>query len=45
MGIVLISVVAWLVYDQRLDLPAITGIILILIGVFVMQAFSKSVAH
>jgi small multidrug resistance pump len=45
MGIVLISVVAWLVYDQRLDLPAITGIVLILTGVIVMQVFSKAVAH
>src|SRR6185503_15341204 len=45
MGIVLISAVAWLVYDQRLDLAAISGIVLILIGVIVMQVFSKTAVH
>jgi small multidrug resistance pump len=43
MGIVLVSVIAWLVYDQSLDLAAIAGMALILIGVVVMQAFSKSI--
>ncbi|UOO91289.1 multidrug efflux SMR transporter [Vitreoscilla massiliensis] len=42
MGIVLISVVAWIFFKQRLDLPAIIGMSLILIGVVVIQLFSKA---
>lgn len=44
-GIVLISVVGWLVFEQRLDAPAIIGIALIAAGVIVINVFSKSVAH
>lgn len=42
MGIVLISLVAWIFFKQRLDLPAIIGMALILIGVVVIQLFSKA---
>ena len=42
MGIVLISAVAWIFFKQRLDLPAIIGMSLILIGVVVIQLFSKA---
>jgi small multidrug resistance pump len=44
-GIVLISVVSWLVYGQRLDLPAIAGLALIIAGVGVINMFSKSISH
>lgn len=44
-GIVLISLVGWVVYQQHLDLPAIVGILLIIAGVVVMQVFSKTTAH
>ena len=44
-GIILISLVSWLVYGQRLDLPAIAGLGLIIAGVVVINAFSKSIAH
>ncbi len=44
-GIVLISMVGWLLFKQRLDLPAILGIALIIAGVVVINVFSKSVAH
>lgn len=44
-GIVLITLVAYVVYRQNLDLPAIAGIILILGGVLVINLFSKSVVH
>ncbi|OPX71375.1 MAG: multidrug efflux protein [Methanoregulaceae archaeon PtaB.Bin108] len=44
-GIVLITLVAYIVYRQNLDLPAIAGIILILAGVLVINLFSKSVVH
>jgi len=44
-GIVLISLISWIVYGQRLDLPAIAGLGLIIAGVAVINLFSKSVSH
>ena len=44
-GIVLISLISWFVYGQRLDLPAIAGLGLIIAGVAVINLFSKSVSH
>lgn len=44
-GIVLISLIGFFVFYQKLDLPAIIGVALILIGVLVINVFSKSVAH
>lgn len=41
-GIVLISLLAWLVSGQRLDWPAILGMALILAGVLVINLFSVS---
>ena len=45
LGVVLISLVAYFVYGQALDLPAIIGMVLILAGVLVLNLFSKSTAH
>ena len=42
LGIVLISVVGWLLYGQKLDLPAILGMAMIVGGVLVMQLLSKT---
>jgi small multidrug resistance pump len=44
-GIVLIAVIAWLVYGQVLDLPAIVGLGLIIAGVVVLNVFSKTIPH
>ncbi|MDR0672759.1 MAG: QacE family quaternary ammonium compound efflux SMR transporter [Zoogloeaceae bacterium] len=44
-GIALITVAAWFFYGQRLDLPALLGISLILAGVVVLNVFSQSLAH
>lgn len=44
-GIVLISVVSWVFFKQKLDLPAIIGLALIIAGVLVVNLFSKSVGH
>ena len=41
-GIVLITLVAWLVLGQSLDGPAIVGLGLIIAGVVVLTVFSKS---
>jgi len=43
-GIFLISTIAWVVYDQSLDAPAILGLALIVAGVVVLKLFSRSVA-
>ena len=44
-GIVLITVIGYFRFNQKLDAPAIFGIILIAAGVVVINAFSKSVSH
>lgn len=44
-GIVLVSTVGWVVYDQRLDAAALLGIGLILTGVLVIHLFSRSAGH
>lgn len=45
MGIVLISIIGWTVFKQHLDLPAISGLLLIIAGVLVINIFSNSVSH
>ena len=42
-GIVLISVVAWMMYRQALDAAAIVGMALIIAGVAVINLFSTTV--
>ena len=44
-GIVLISLIAYFVHGQTLDLPALVGMALILAGVLVINIFSKSTGH
>ncbi len=44
-GIVLISVIGWVVFKQKLDAPALIGMGLIVAGVAVINLFSKSAAH
>jgi small multidrug resistance pump len=43
-GLVLITAIAWIVYKQRLDTPALIGLGLILAGVLVINLFSKTAA-
>lgn len=45
LGIVLVSIAAFFVYDQKLDLPAMLGMGLIVLGVVVIQLFSKTAGH
>lgn len=40
-GIVLISLIAWLFHGQKLDIAAMVGMGLIVAGVLVIQIFSK----
>lgn len=44
-GIVLISVVGWVVMKQVLDVPALIGMGLIVAGVVVINVFSSTVSH
>lgn len=44
-GIVLIATIAWVFQGQRLDVPAMLGMALIIAGVAVMQLFSRSTGH
>ncbi|PKH21278.1 multidrug DMT transporter [Enterobacterales bacterium CwR94] len=45
MGIFLVSILSFVIYKQRLDLPALIGMAFIVLGVVVIQIFSKSVTH
>ena len=44
-GIVLITFVGWIYFGQRLDVPAILGMSLIVSGVVILNVFSKTVPH
>lgn len=44
-GIVLIGSVGWLLHGQKLDIPAMIGMSLIIAGVVIINLFSKTVAH
>ncbi len=45
MGIVLISSVGWIIFGQRLDMPAVVGLALIVTGVVIVNLFSDSATH
>lgn len=44
-GIVLISCAGLILFKQKLDLPAILGLALIIAGVLVINLFSQTVSH
>jgi small multidrug resistance pump len=41
-GIVLVAIIGWLAYGQKLDWPAAIGMTLIIAGVVVLNLFSKA---
>ena len=43
-GIILISIAGFILYNQKLDFPAIVGIAFIIIGVIILQIFSSTTA-
>ena len=45
MGIVMVSIAALFIYGQKLDIPAMLGMGLIVLGVVVIQLFSKTAGH
>ena len=44
-GVALIAVVGWLVFDQKLDAAALLGFGFIVTGVVIINVFSKTVSH
>ncbi len=44
-GIALIALIAWVVYGQALDAPAIVGLALIVAGVVVLNVFSATLGR
>jgi small multidrug resistance pump len=45
LGIVLVSIVGAVMYKQVPDLPAILGMVLIVVGVVIINVFSKTTVH
>ena len=44
-GVALVSLIGWVIYNQSLNLTAFIGITFICAGVVVLTLFSKSVSH
>ena len=44
-GILLVTAIGWLWFRQALDIPALTGMALILTGVVVINLFSRTLVH
>lgn len=44
-GVVLVSIIGWVIYHQSLDTASIVGIALIVVGVVVLNIFSKAIPH
>jgi small multidrug resistance pump len=45
LGICMIAIIGYFVFGQRLDLPAVLGLGMIIAGIIVIQLFSQSVSH
>lgn len=45
LGVIMIAIIGFVVFGQKLDLPAILGIALIIAGVAVLHLFSGSTTH
>jgi small multidrug resistance pump len=44
-GIILITAIGWLWFRQALDMPALVGMGFIMVGVVIINLFSKTLAH
>ena len=45
LGIILIAIIGFTVFGQRLDLPAVTGLLMIIGGIAVIHLFSNTTPH
>jgi small multidrug resistance pump len=44
-GIVLVALAGWLLFGQKLDMPAVLGLGMIIAGVLIINLLSKTVGH
>ncbi len=44
-GILLLTLIGWIVFKQRVDSAAIIGISFIMLGIIILNVFSKAVPH
>ncbi|CUH48494.1 DMT family transporter [Ruegeria atlantica] len=45
LGIVLIAIIGFIVFGQRLDWPAVLGLAMILAGILIIHLFSSTAGH
>jgi len=45
LGVALIVLIGWIVYKQTLDLAGIIGVVFIVLGVVIINLFSKVIPH
>jgi small multidrug resistance pump len=45
LGIILIAGIGWVIFGQRLDLPALLGLAMIIGGIAVIHLFSATAPH
>lgn len=45
LGIVFIALIAWILFGQNLDTPAIIGMLLIISGIVIINLFSNTTTH
>lgn len=45
LGIIMIATIGWIVFGQRLDLPAVAGLAMIIGGIAVIHLFSATSTH
>ena len=45
LGIVLIAIIGFVAFGQRLDWPAVIGLAMILVGILIIHLFSKTAGH
>ncbi len=45
LGIVLIAIIGFIVFGQKLDWPAVVGLAMILTGILIIHLFSRTAGH
>lgn len=45
MGVVLITLIGLYFFNQKIDMPAVIGLVLIVAGVIIINVFSKTISH
>lgn len=45
LGILFIAAIGYMAFGQKLDLPAVLGLVLIIAGILIIHLFSKTASH